>query len=284
MSIRVFRCHAFWLNWFVFFSIVTQSTAKLAVASSLVAPLGLKPGDTFRFIFVTSNTTDATSSNIRDYDNFVNANANEVTYNGAVINWLAIGSTDTVNAIDHIGTAPIAGVYSTDEKTKIATSTDVMAGGLWSGLLLSQPNLGIDKTPYNNVNVWTGTNGIGTEYATIRGGFGLGSSNTGMGFFPDPRGEVGFVPGSMDSYNWVETGGDVRSISDQYQMYGISELLTVCPEPSTLLASGLGILVIVVSSTSVKSIIYGLKSRRRMAIKVCARCIEKTKANRPARL
>ena len=72
---------------------------------ALNTPAGLNPGDSFRFVFVTDGSTTAQSSNISDYDNFVQTQAGGATYNGAVVNWLAIGSTGTVNAIDHIGQA-----------------------------------------------------------------------------------------------------------------------------------------------------------------------------------
>lgn len=42
---------------------------------SLQTPAGLKPGDHFRFVFVTDGTTNATSSNISSYDAFVTAQA-----------------------------------------------------------------------------------------------------------------------------------------------------------------------------------------------------------------
>ena len=51
------------------------------------------------------------STNIADYNSFVNTQAGGATYNGSVVSWDAIGSTPTVNAIDNIGQQPIAGVY-----------------------------------------------------------------------------------------------------------------------------------------------------------------------------
>ena len=60
----------------------------------LQTPAGLNPGDQFRFGFVTDGSRDATSTNIADYDSFVNAEAGGATYNGVPVNWLAIVSTD----------------------------------------------------------------------------------------------------------------------------------------------------------------------------------------------
>jgi hypothetical protein len=79
----------------------------------LTTPTGLSAGDTFRVVFVTDGTTTALSSNIADYNSFVNAQAGGATYNGSVVSWAAIGSTSTVNAIDNVGISS-APVYLAD--------------------------------------------------------------------------------------------------------------------------------------------------------------------------
>ena len=42
---------------------------------SLTTPAGLVPGDTFRFVFITDDFMSGSSSNIGDYNNFVNTEA-----------------------------------------------------------------------------------------------------------------------------------------------------------------------------------------------------------------
>ena len=61
------------------------------------------------------------------------------------------------------------------------------------------------------------------------------------------------MPGTT-IHNWVEAGGitGVHPTTNTYQMYGISEVLTVVPEPSSLLCSGLGILVVALGRYSRK--------------------------------
>ncbi len=81
----------------------TSISATTASAGSIATPTGLNPGDQFRIVFVTQGTTAANSSDISTYDTFVTNQANSATYNGATITWQAIGSTPSVNAIDHIG-------------------------------------------------------------------------------------------------------------------------------------------------------------------------------------
>jgi hypothetical protein len=62
----------------------------------LQTPAGLNPGDHFRFVFVTDGIRNATSTNIAEYDSFVNAQAGGATFDSVVVNWLAIGSTDSI--------------------------------------------------------------------------------------------------------------------------------------------------------------------------------------------
>jgi hypothetical protein len=189
----------------------------------LQTPAGLNPGDQFRFVFVTDGSRDATSTNIADYDSFVNAEAGGATYNGVVVNWLAIGSTDSVDAIDHVGQAT-APVYLSDG-TLVTTSTT--SAGLWFGTqvqLLHAINLDLAAQPpptFDNF-VWTGTNPFGT-------GFG--------GALGDPRAQVGSI--IFSDASWVASGTD--NSPGRRPLYGISSILTVpqaVPEPSTLAMLG----------------------------------------------
>ena len=73
--------------------------------ADIITPAGLNPGDQFRIVFVTSEIRDATSSNIADYDAFVQTAANaggQDTYNGNPVTWRVIGSTATVSAISRL--------------------------------------------------------------------------------------------------------------------------------------------------------------------------------------
>lgn len=191
----------------------------------LQTPAGLNPGDSFRFVFVSDGTRNATSTNIADYDGYVNAQAGGATYDGVVVNWLAIASTGAVDAIDHIGQAAVP-VYLSDG-TLATTSTT--PAGLWSGAILHAINLDLAGNPVSPFDfVWTGTNPFGTGL-----GGPLGASRPQTGSTTDTNGA------------WVSSGtspgGDIR------RLYGISSVLIVprsgasAPEPSALvmLATGL---------------------------------------------
>jgi hypothetical protein len=49
-----------------------------------LANAGVNPGDQFRIVFVTTGVRDATSSNISDYNTFVDSDADNPTFNSAM--------------------------------------------------------------------------------------------------------------------------------------------------------------------------------------------------------
>lgn len=218
-------------------------------------PKGLQGGDHFRIIFVTPGTTNAVSSDISTYDAFVNSQAAGATYNGQVIHWSAIGSTATVDARDHIGQTN-SGVYLADG-TQIATSARQAPGGLWwADPLLAQPIQDLSGNQYTSGFVWTGTCGIGTQYATLVSGYGVVKWGLGSNVILTVNntvyddlievGQLGSTPAlSGGDYAWISLGFSTgkKLNTNQYQMYGISDVLTVVPEPSTFLISSMGILI-----------------------------------------
>jgi hypothetical protein len=220
-------------------------------------PVGVSPTDHFRIIFVTSGMTSATSNNIADYNAFVNQQAGGATYQGQVIQWTAIASTNAVNAYTNTSSGTNSAVYMVDG-TEVASSTTRATGGLWSSSLISQPTEGIDGTNYTNAMIWTGTSGNGLEYSTsIFGGYGLGSNNSGynpysqMNVFSAPQVQVGIVSASNLGSSWVQEPNRSATVTpglstwtNTFQMYAISQELTMAPEPSTLLSAVVGLLVL----------------------------------------
>jgi hypothetical protein len=183
----------------------------------LQTPSGLNPGQTFRFVFLTDGTMNATSSDIATYNTFVNGQAGGATYNGSVVQWFAIGSTSSINAVNNIGgQTPITGVFLSNG-TEIATSTTFFQG-IFSGFLMNP----IDTDLNGNINintVWTGTlpsgNGSDSNF--------LGSSNP--------------LFGGSGATNGIAIDAGTESNNFSNPFYGISQVLTAVqavPEPATL--------------------------------------------------
>ena len=212
--------YSFWFYWLAINRCVAEVKSSKPRSGSI-------PVINFGSYFSRTGTTNATSSDISSYDAFVTAQAGGATYDGMSVSWQAIGSTATVNAVDHVGSST-AGVYLASG-TEVATSTTADLNGLWSGTLLNP----IDQDLTGNIMMeaaWTGT--------AKSDPFGHTSV--------DPLGNILAKPGDSGATDstWIASTlyGDDYTL--QYAMYGISEVLTVqpsaVPEPSSFALLGLG--------------------------------------------
>ena len=97
---------------------IVQFACVAQTIEPVLQPLGLQSGDQYRLVFVTSQQRDATSTNIDDYNEFVQSVADASPIVGSWgLEWKAIASTVTVDARDNIGAGPddqILPVYRLD--------------------------------------------------------------------------------------------------------------------------------------------------------------------------
>jgi len=222
----------------VLFSAV--ATLALAhVAQAMPVPLDLNPGDTYFLAFVTEGTRDAASSNIADYNNFVQAQATlaglQLDNSANPVTWKAIGSTATVDARDNIGNI-IAPIYRMDLQRVANDETDLFDGPFVSSII-SPILLDQFSTPFI-VGVWTGSDSNGTQFL----GNALGSSEPFFG-----------LSGTIDQ-PWISfaTAATNQVSNNPFHLYAISSALTVptptqalnVPEPATALLLTLGALVL----------------------------------------
>ena len=190
----------------------------VAHASFTFSAPNLAPGSNYRLIFVTSEETSASASDISTYNAFVNSVAgNDPSLPSTT--WTAIASTESESAVANIssvcsGACLNAPVYLVDGSTVIATNQ----ANFFSGTILNA----LDEDESGNTSgdsyVWTGS----TSDGAIDGGSAMG----------DTGAEIG-AGNFTDFGNYMDFGFSV-SASDTLPLYAISGLLTVSnavPEP-----------------------------------------------------
>ncbi len=171
-------------------------------------------GDTYRLVFVSSTTRDASSSSIGDYNTHVQNAANSAGLGS--VNWYAIGSTNTVDARDNTFTAN----SDTDGAIFLTNGSEVVANNLadlWDGAV--DTRIDIDENGNNSsvstpiwttwTAVWTGTTNNGTAHSSRY----LGASNVILGL---AKAELNFWENRSQASN-----------SNSLPFYGISEVLRV---------------------------------------------------------
>lgn len=179
------------------------------VSASLVVPAGLNPGDTFHVIFVTSTTTDATSSDINTYDAFVQSAADAAGIGTTIgVGWLALGSTTTIDAYDHL--SPLfsnlsAPIYNQNGELVASGYADMWDGALNSAVAYTE------NASYRLSEVWTGSHqtGIGSI------GYELGTSYVTDG------------TSTTTDQDWIQATSE--NATNPFSLYAISQQLVVTP-------------------------------------------------------
>lgn len=228
--------YAFWQESFMRLQIVKNlgllvlvvvGIASRANADTIIytVPPGLAPGDTYRLVFVTSETTETTaaSTNIADYNAFVTGVADAVPALAALgATWTVIGSTEAVSAVTNIGD-PSGSIYDLDG-LEVAASTAALFNTSAVGLL--NP---IDIDQYGDIVydvIWSGTTSTGLTYSTAA----LGDADPVVGLTSQTNQDfltAFYAPFNNQTYTSV---------------YAISSELTVptTPEPATIGLFALG--------------------------------------------
>ena len=168
---------------------------------------------------------------VSDYNDFVNSEAREATYNGLVIHWAAIASTESVNAIDNVGGVNFdTPVYlPRGELVTPFVGTDPFhTAGLWSGHLEHAIDERINGQPISGtVDIWTGSAPDGLKAAP---GHPIGVPIA----FPAALGDSSPVSGLVDETGprWI-TFQQGNANGQPFQFYAISEVLSAVPEPAS---------------------------------------------------
>jgi len=217
----------------VFMSLVAFVSPQATSAATFTidwVPDDLSGGDEYYLVFVTSGRRDAASSDIADYNTFVNnqmgtVDDNDPTNPHGNITWYCIGSTTAgVDAEDNISYSDDAldtrPVYRLDG-TRVADDSD----DFWDESIDAPVNTGQDGT-YKDAPVWTGTNPE------------TGEENQGFG-----DGHVRYGKSAEQDVRWSSFDSDFETVN--CRAYGFSAPLSVpvpaVPEPATLLLAGLSL-------------------------------------------
>ena len=202
--------------------------AQATTAAVIQQPPDLNAGDRYRLVFVTSSKRDALSSDIADYDAFVQAAADaapEVSTWG--LEWQAIGSTLELNARNHIATRNGGSwpIYRLDGSRFAANYED-----LWSGEFnIEAPSLVITELGSEleeqddqgqQTRAWTGTQLGGARKRISDGSGALGTQPW-----------VGYGAPHQVAFEWLDAG--IYPATQLYHMYAISEVLVAVPEPAS---------------------------------------------------
>ena len=197
-------------------------TFAVSDADVIRQPPELRSGDRYRLVFLTSTKRDALSSDIADYDAFVQAAVDaspEISKWGLA--WNAIGSTAEVDARDHVNAHPgvdeSAAVYRID-----GSLFSVNYGQFWNGDFNVDPSNAIRVNEFGEWVMWGDEGTIPVWTGTFSGGIGdgneLGSSQPVIG-----RAE-------QVAQNWLSSSSDHALL--ELPIYAISEVLVAVPEPN----------------------------------------------------
>ena len=211
-----------------FIALLCLMLAGTVSAAIVIPPPDLNPGDQYRLAFVTSGTRDATSTDIADYNSFVNAQAALVSATGfPTSGWAAIASTESVDARDNTGTNPSGGagvpIYRVDGVRIADDYADLWDGGrLAANLSVTQqgdpyPNTVPPCASFPYCLAWTGTSSLGTAASPLGG--------------PNPSSAAGdiFQEDTVNVSSWILGYFDSRSRS--YPLYAMSAVLAVPSGP-----------------------------------------------------
>lgn len=196
-------------------------------AQAVTIPVGVNPGDTYQLVFVTEGTTNALSTNIADYNSFVQTQAAlnpTLTGTDIGVTYTAIGSTSTIDAnVNAVVSGP---VYLVDGSALVATNFS----DFWDGTLNQAISKDQHGSTVNNV-AWTGSEADGT--AAIGQELGLATGSTFFG------------SSSATDATWIHNAA-FGNKSTLIPMYALSSVITApVPVPAAVWLFGSGLLGLV---------------------------------------
>ncbi len=190
-----------------------------------------KVGDTYRLIFLTSTTTTAASTEIADYNAFVQSAANAAGYGS--VDWFAIGSTLSVTARANTGTTAAGGVAFFDFNSTLIANNNA---DLWDSSIATTINYTELGDFVADTQYYTGSDADG-EQASNGDYLGTTVVRTGQTV---PRAQLGRNRVDMTNQRWMIQFSS--ALGGSYPMLAMSEELTVVPEPASVFLLIIGLI------------------------------------------
>ena len=227
------------------------STPQEAVASShnveyvspnwSLKPSGVGRGQQFRLIFYSATKRDAESTNIEDYNSFVQdrAAAGHADIQPYSAGFRVVGCTEAVDARDNTGTTGTGVPIYWLNGTKVSDDYHDFYDGSWDNEANDRDrnehgNTGPNSSLLANYP-WTGCEQDGTEALFIEAGFPDISEALGN---DEEQVRVG-RPGSSTAGTGPLHSNVTEDWGDEHPMYGLSQVFTVLPgNPGTLTTGG----------------------------------------------
>lgn len=203
---------------------IASAAPLAATAAPVIVPPGLPAGSSYRLVFATDTGITAFSDNVADYNAFVTAAANtEPALVALGTNWKAIVSTSSIDARDNTGTNPSSSmgvpIYNLDGELVASSNADLWDQMIANPIMYDQHGA---PPPQGNQLVWTGTEPSGIADEPV-------GTN-----FPS------WGQGDLTGRDWVFSSYGTYGAEREFLLYGMSGVLTVVPEPSTVALAALG--------------------------------------------
>ena len=187
-------------------------------------PAGIGYGDSFRLLFVSSTTRNATSTDINDYNQHVinAAGAGHSAIQALKNGFRAIASTEAVDARDNAGlTATGVRIYWLGSNDKVADNNGDLLDGTWDNETAKNESGQARSASF----VWTGSTDGGIELTLSGDSLALGGNGVG------DTGHVGI--GRPNNTNGTPLASTVHgSRTSDLPLYALSQVLRV-PQPAT---------------------------------------------------
>ena len=184
-------------------------------------PSGVDAGDQFRLLFVTSTMRDATSSDIADYNSFVQnaAAAGHAAIRGYSAGFRALASTESVDARDNTATTGTGAPIYWLNSSSLADDNADLYDGSWANESQRTNERG---TASNAAVVWSGSTNDGQE-SEARGCSGASTALGAAGCNGDGELGSGVVEPAYNGNPLVGAALSEKSIT--LSLYGISQVL-----------------------------------------------------------